>query len=1525
MPNSQGYTVSQSAWALDAVENFTTAPIYTSTEAMAGSGAAGELQNDYSQCFGSSNFSSSWALSCSIDNIEGAAGPSGPDIPLRFGTRLYNSKIDTSGGANARTFAEYAVGDASLTGIPNSYSISTWVSPVPYDFSSWGPPPSGIMDLGKKYHIVSFQSSDHPTASSPPGFGYTAATCSVRLFLTGGVAVAPSVGPKPYYVGSETVVSTSYGYFVDSATSSLPVNSGSWSHILLCYDATTPDVDSEVSDRIKIYINGELSDLGNLSANQTGDESPLYGEIHPSTGAIGNNAGLDLQFKTITGSQTGPDTRYSFMNNVFQGGISEVSIFNYSLHSYNSALPALMYNNGCPPDMTTIPIFNKIAQRPVGYYRFGEVTSEVVGPVSPNGPGDTPGSSSWDPDVAPVPPATARLVNAVGHYWGESFNGDVNFYAKGDGYPVLDRADSVGVLQTYMDFKNEGPCPLGYTAADKNNLTAAPIYNRKHSLGSVFSVTHFGWSKPKSSFPSSPDYDSRTLSMPIPETSASFAAWHNQYPIAGFVGPANPAAKAVYKIPLGKIQTCGGSAEWEAGRIAGHIENGAWISSSQAPSYDTYQEYNKYMRLVNQDYSIVPEFLISNQINFYINKQKGNPLVSNPSQFEIKGASTSSMTNTPTNSSENGFYEIFSNSDFLRHFSVIKQDHKGFVSPSTIALKCKALMKFLPYDGFFPSERSLQIANQFSKSYGKFIEYSGLDSNLTSAKFRPFLTPFFRPGIIYNTIKSGLAVDFPIFTSSYQVINYKSYDANHQKSYSNYYALGTQDVYKNANIQFTASWDLRVPFEAAVEPERYLSGVKIYDLEPHPSSALDVQARWSGEGDDLYKRMMHNYLAAIPEFFLPDGEFTCLKSKPEREFATVQSGTSYGMRIKLRRTMNKARQWRTYANNESTITYDVPQDPRVLAGDSENLRETFTMYSRPSSFGPPVAGTTYLGFRSSTGPNKIQNVDYNTNLYPSDSLMGINPSFTPPYYGRESWADVIYKAETSGPVTIDEIFSNATVNLWGIDTDPILNGVTSSTTGTLYGTNRQQSIWSGDEDQGTVDYNSPMRSSYANSYAMKLDSSFNLLGKNGDRWVIEPKFETPHYNFNSETSIRPITSASNTLTIPTNGSESVPRGMWHQFGTMESEKGIYIEVDGIPTKWRTTRGYADPRRTITPSSPKALKTELLSGIDLSAYQNDKFEDLSKLTGFETGKKLGNTAKSLTVYEAVVAVPFIIKGGEKQFFQIPEDTIRKALGDLNTISSDKSVSQSGLAIKSALKGLENNSDLFDNKDDLKAAKVRTAASAASAATANQLNRDEDTANNVSDTIKDMVSKMKKYVFPPNMDFVQNIGKVTPFAMYVFEFDYTFTQEDLMYMWQNVSPPERKVKFARKEVEISHKLLANELMGSFGEEDNDPIKEGLQWMVFKVKQRANNNYFSKVSRDTGPKTEQFPFSYNWPYDFFSLVEFVNMDTKIGFGQGLQDGGIDEEVAEVAENPLKVSKTAEQTVGRPKRKKKTGKRKR
>lgn len=1511
MPNSQGYIVSQSAWALDAVENFTTSEIYTSENS--NSGAAGELQNDYSQCFGSNLYSASYSLSCSMDGIESYNGTPGAGTPLLFGTRLYNELLDYNDPVinkdfYAQTFGAWAVGNEN-NGVKNSYTLSAWINPKTFGGGN------AATQNGKKYHIISFSSTDHPRPVTP-----TPGTCAVKLYLTGNLASSTE-----WFIGAETVISTSFGYVTDLVTSSIATCSAdTWSHVLCCYDAFSPGDQSEMTDRYKIYIDGTLITLDTGTFNYTGSESPFYGEINASTGAIGNDVSYNTDIGTLTGSI--PSTPSAlvdefFVNNVFNGEISEVTFFPYSMYTQIPILIPLMYNGGCPPDMYTATTYLYPQLWPVGWYRMGE-TLPSPGPyyssgLRQDGPADTAGSSSWDPDQ-PIPTG-ARLNNAMNFYYPgggipSDYRPPATLYAFGDGYPVKDLSISAPI-NVYMEFTQSAPCPTGIEVSDKSTLISAPIYNRKHSLPAVFSTTHFGWSFPKSTFPASADYEDRTLTMPIPETSASIASWRNQYPLTSII---STSSLFTLRYPLGKIQTCGGSAEWEAGRLSGYVKAGEWISSSNTPFYNTYGKYNETMRLANQKYSVIPEFIISEKINFYYNKQNKDFLAPPPFQFSIQGTSTGSTSNTPSNSSEPGFYEIFSNSDFLRNFSVIKQDHKGFADPSTISLKCNALMKFLPYDGFFPSERSLQIANQFSKSYGRYVQYDGLEAGLTNVKFRPFLTPFFRPGIIYNTIKSGLAVDFPIYTSSYQTINYKTYqsdpDAGNTKAYSNYYALGTQNAYSDGLTKYSASWDYRVPFEAVVEPEKYLSGVKIYDLEPNPSSTIDIQATWGGEGDELYKLQMHNYLAAIPEFFLPDGEFTSLKSQSQRNFLTVQSGTSYGMRVKVRTTMNKERIWRSYVETGSIIDYEIPQHPRVLTGESKDLRETFTMYSRASAFGPPVASTTYLGFNNIIQPNNLTNVDYNISLYPP-CLMGVNPSFTPPYYGGESWADIVWKAGASGEVTLDEIFSEATVNLWRIDTNPVLkSGLGPGSF--LLGTPRMQAIWSPLEIPDWQDYSTPMRTSYANAYAMQIDSSFNILGLDGDRWVIEPKFETPHYNFNSETSIRPISSASNTLTIPTNGSESLPRGMWHQFGTMETDKGVYLEVGAIPEDWRTTRGYANPNRTTTELAiPFVYQTEELSGIDLSVYQNDKFEDLSKVVGFEESKKLGNTAKELTVSEAIIAVPFTIEDGEKRFFEIPENTIRKALGKLNSLASDKSVSQSSLAVRASSAALDTTlNELLDNEDDRKIARREAAATAAATAAANQIERDEDEANTISETIKDMVNKMKKYVLPPRMDFVRNLGEVTPFAMYIFEFDYTFTQEDLSYMWQNVTPPTRSEQFVEQEATISHKLFSNELMGSFGNGENDPIKDGLQWMVFKVKQRANNNYFSKVSKENGTKTEQFKYSYNWPYDFFSIVEFACLGAKIGFGQGLQDGGIDQSVFEIKQNPGIVSKGPESSPPSP-----------
>jgi len=168
-------------------------------------------------------------------------------------------------------------------------------------------------------------------------------------------------------------------------------------------------------------------------------------------------------------------------------------------------------------------------------------------------------------------------------------------------------------------------------------------------------------------------------------------------------------------------------------------------------------------------------------------------------------------------------------------------------------------------------------------------------------------------------------------------------------------------------------------------------------------------------------------------------------------------------------------------------------------------------------------------------------------------------------------------------------------------------------------------------------------------------------------------------------------------------------------------------------------------------------------------------------------------------------------------------------------------------------------------------------------------------------------MKKYVFPPAMDFVE-YPDIQPFAMYVFEFKHSLSSTDLQNIWQNL-PPQIGTSIAESEAVISHELLASELLGGGSVIKNGKLDENargpgvpsdIQWMMFKVKKRAKTKYLNKVIQNTGhwptpaliqamqrgaekEKTEQgidTDITYNWPYDFFSLVELVKLDAEITF---------------------------------------------
>ena len=129
------------------------------------------------------------------------------------------------------------------------------------------------------------------------------------------------------------------------------------------------------------------------------------------------------------------------------------------------------------------------------------------------------------------------------------------------------------------------------------------------------------------------------------------------------------------------------------------------------------------------------------------------------------------------------------------------------------------------------------------------------------------------------------------------------------------------------------------------------------------------------------------------------------------------------------------------------------------------------------------------------------------------------------------------------------------------------------------------------------------------------------------------------------------------------------------------------------------------------------------------------------------------------------------------------------------------------------------------------------------------------------------------------------------MYIFEFEKVLDREDINGIWQGVRTESlKKVEFKQKV--ISHDINVNELLGGLLDEDGNGIEslKDVKWMIFKVKQKGARNYDKKMESDLSDGRLGFEqqnldntisdlkYGYNWPYDFFSMVENVKVSVDI-----------------------------------------------
>jgi len=439
-------------------------------------------------------------------------------------------------------------------------------------------------------------------------------------------------------------------------------------------------------------------------------------------------------------------------------------------------------------------------------------------------------------------------------------------------------------------------------------------------------------------------------------------------------------------------------------------------------------------------------------------------------------------------------------------------------------------------------------------------------------------------------------------------------------------------------------------------------------------------------------------------------------------------------------------------------------------------------------------------------------------------------AYTPPSFYGTSVARVSYTApEYGGKVTIPEIFRDATV----------------------------QEIFEPDSNRSAKFYSKTNKmTALQKSAKMPLSSSVNLFGARIPRvdnafdprdvqWVIGSKFESPVLDFapndtaHSSSYTAKNQALMNSLNFVSNASHLPPRSMWTSYGTIPTdEKGITLEIK---------ESFGD----------QGILNSQTTGSLMSLC---KFEAQSK--------KIGQISTLKEISEAIVLIPYV-KGG---FGPSGIGNGKKAMSRVFKFSN----SSAEVSSRSAnVKQFTNNHSFIPIKTSTFNSQFK------------KLKEGEDPET----TITKMIEGMERYILPPHMDFLKAYKKngnkwtgaaLLPFAMYFVEVDHGLDQQDLLNIWQGVMP-----KIAR---DFDGEEMSQVLEHDIDEENlfhkpellKRAIKQDLSFMVFKVKKRAESNYFN-VTKDSiddlrfqfdfdgdGVKEAVPEYSYNWPYDFFSLIE-------------------------------------------------------
>ena len=558
-------------------------------------------------------------------------------------------------------------------------------------------------------------------------------------------------------------------------------------------------------------------------------------------------------------------------------------------------------------------------------------------------------------------------------------------------------------------------------------------------------------------------------------------------------------------------------------------------SSSRDPFFNSYSEYVGNLKSITNDYSIVPEFNFSDHAAFYIDQKGENFRSENKKFLDIAGASgTTSSADAETSIYNSDFHKDYAYTEFLQQFNAVQQDHKQVGHVGEITLTCEGIKKFLPKQGFYPATRAVQLGTLFSQSIGPNlsgisatsvnsgtldVSYSALaDSSplqtrqfnsAAALKLQSALQPLFSPGILYNTIKSGIAVDWPIVFSGSLVV------------------AGNNDQLSASSNTIVSNASQRIPFETLTDMGQFPRDRDILYLYPTWQTASTAACTrypycsWNGfKGSGLYEGAMNNFLAEIPRFFLENEYFSDIRSAKESDFKPLELGKTYYMDIALGQTQNHF-MWKDYFD-----------------GTVANASSVNSSYNG-RAFGPPFDELGALN---------------------NAATIGQDPSYapyTPPYFYGESIARVSFTPNASRKYTLGEIVAGSSVEYIN---STLLSTTNSTTAAWKNRMNLSASVNLFEKvtlPKTTIITDPSTATSLTQQDIVDTNLESSIIGGAGtsitlepttdtdyDAWRIVPKFECPVLNFYNQPS-----------------ETYMSRGMWGGLGELPSDgEGIFLKV-----------------------------------------------------------------------------------------------------------------------------------------------------------------------------------------------------------------------------------------------------------------------------------------------------------------------------------------------------------------------------